>query len=453
MVSGHERAHINAPRYCHTAEAASCSAVLFGADMPTLNPGTGLTASSLPCSAEKKAMIRAKKLAKNSDFGLVQECVSIWEDLRPRDASAADKAKLVAQVVAKGKGKFKELSMNHSSSRVVQAVLKHGTPAHRQIVLDDCREDLVSLARSPHGNFVVRKLVATADKQQLPGARPLEPPSLHSVRAPPCTVYCTNRSLSRARIKPGPCALVEPVHGRAQSDAPRYCHTADAASLLCGPLWGEHTAAPAATGCLQRTKRRPASVNSGRSCCSNATCISTGSRCQSYQRLLGFQLLYASAAIFVILHWVTLYRFGAGLLRAFKGSVPSLFRHPCAGPVMAELYEVLATTERNTMIAEFYSKEYMLFGGAHSEGGGRVRSLPEVWETMDPEKRRAVLQHLLRYLQPILEKSMLDSPAVHRCAHVSVVLRGACWLGRACSPMQRQRVHASCVAEAPGSPQ
>lgn len=115
-------------------------------------------------------MIRAKKLAKNSDYGLVQECVSIWEDLRPRDATPEDKAALIAQVVDKGKGKFKELSMNHSSSRVVQAVLKHGTPAHWQIVADDCKEDIVALARSPHGNFVVRKLIATADKKQLPGA-------------------------------------------------------------------------------------------------------------------------------------------------------------------------------------------------------------------------------------------------------------------------------------------
>ena len=114
-------------------------------------------------------MIRAKKEQKNANFPLVQECVFIWEELRPRDATVEDKAKLVAKIVNKGRGKFKELSMNHSSSRVVQACLKYGSPVHRKIIWADCKEHVVAMSRSNYGSFVIRKFIDTAKKPDMAG--------------------------------------------------------------------------------------------------------------------------------------------------------------------------------------------------------------------------------------------------------------------------------------------
>jgi len=138
--------------------------------LPHLHPFASNPSPSL--SAEKKALLRAKKEAKNPNFSLFQECVFIWEQLRPRDATAEDKAKLVAKITAKGKGKFKELSMNHSSSRVVQACLKFGTPETRKVIWADCKAHLVEMSRSQYGSFVVRKLIDGAQKPEMPGARP-----------------------------------------------------------------------------------------------------------------------------------------------------------------------------------------------------------------------------------------------------------------------------------------
>ena len=80
---------------------------------------------------------------------------------------------------------------------------------------------------------------------------------------------------------------------------------------------------------------------------------------------------------------------------------------------MADLYDVLPAKERTAMVAEFYSKEHMLFGSSHKDTG--KTSLQAIWTTMDGTKRRAVMQHLIQRLQPIIEKGLLDPTPVHRC--------------------------------------
>jgi 5-methylthioribose kinase len=95
--------------------------------------------------------------------------VSIWEDLRPREAGKDVKEKLINNVVDVARSKFKELSMKSKSSRVVQAVLKHGTAAHRKLVLDECREHIVEMSLSSYGNHVVRKLISIASRDDLNG--------------------------------------------------------------------------------------------------------------------------------------------------------------------------------------------------------------------------------------------------------------------------------------------
>lgn len=51
-----------------------------------------------------------------------------------------------------------------------------------------------------------------------------------------------------------------------------------------------------------------------------------------------------------------------GLVKALRGQVPSLLRHPCAAAVISELYSVASTQQRNLMASEFYGKEFVVFG-------------------------------------------------------------------------------------------
>lgn len=49
--------------------------------------------------------------------------------------------------------------MKHDASRVVQSVVKHGTPAQRTMVLSELKGKIQVLSRSKHGHFLVCKLL------------------------------------------------------------------------------------------------------------------------------------------------------------------------------------------------------------------------------------------------------------------------------------------------------
>lgn len=82
---------------------------------------------------------------------------------------------------------------------------------------------------------------------------------------------------------------------------------------------------------------------------------------------------------------------------------------------MADLYHELAPAERNAMVAEFYSREFSVLGGAQS-AAGQLGSLVAAWEGMDGPKRRAIMKHMILALSPIIEKAYVDPAPIHRCA-------------------------------------
>lgn len=101
---------------------------------------------------------------------LVKQVLCIWEDLRPRGASKDVKHKLIDKVIKVAKGKFKDLSVKSKASRVVQALLKHGTKQHKAVVWNECKDHIIELSMSLYGNHVVRKLISVAEREQLSGA-------------------------------------------------------------------------------------------------------------------------------------------------------------------------------------------------------------------------------------------------------------------------------------------
>jgi hypothetical protein len=51
----------------------------------------------------------------------------------------------------------------------------------------------------------------------------------------------------------------------------------------------------------------------------------------------------------------------AGIIKAFKGRVPQLLRHPNGAAVIDDAYNAAYPAQRNAMAAEFYGKEFTLF--------------------------------------------------------------------------------------------
>lgn len=102
------------------------------------------------------------------------------------------------------------------------------------------------------------------------------------------------------------------------------------------------------------------------------------------------------------------------LLKAFRGRITRLARHERASRVLTVAYAYANGRERSLMAAEFYGKEFMLFGigGVKGEAhgtDGKVRSPLERGHS----NRAEIVQALARNLIPILEKGLLGNELVH----------------------------------------
>ncbi|KAG2439363.1 hypothetical protein HXX76_004722 [Chlamydomonas incerta] len=120
-------------------------------------------------SKEKRATIREKKLAHKKNWEVIQDAVVLWERLRPKETPDAERKQLVNDILKKVKGKLLELVNHHTASRVIQFCIKHGGEVERKAVMEEVRANIVELSKSKYGHFLVRKLINTAKKDEVPG--------------------------------------------------------------------------------------------------------------------------------------------------------------------------------------------------------------------------------------------------------------------------------------------
>ena len=101
--------------------------------------------------------------------------------------------------------------------------------------------------------------------------------------------------------------------------------------------------------------------------------------------------------------------------KALKGRIPELLRHPAAAHVVDELFSVADAATRNSMVSEFYGREYRVFeGGELNNLRGAPGSLPQLLSRVDGPKAQLVVRELTMCLLPVLEKRLVDSALVHR---------------------------------------
>ena len=60
-------------------------------------------------------------------------------------------------------------------------------------------------------------------------------------------------------------------------------------------------------------------------------------------------------------------------MKAFKGQVVKMLRHPCGSRVINELYTAASTKQRRALCAEFYGREAVLFHEAGSPSQNDIR--------------------------------------------------------------------------------
>lgn len=92
-------------------------------------------------------------------------------------------------------------------------------------------------------------------------------------------------------------------------------------------------------------------------------------------------------------HWAPRWHSPTALVKAVKGHVPELLRHPCGATILEELYNIASAAQRDTLAAEFYGKEYVLFGPAQvgAPGGGQG-VLTRLLAAAEPLKRKTILR-------------------------------------------------------------
>jgi pumilio homology domain family member 6 len=100
-------------------------------------------------------------------------------------------------------------------------------------------------------------------------------------------------------------------------------------------------------------------------------------------------------------------------VKAFRGHVVELLRHPHGADVLVDLYDAASSTQRSGMASEAYGREFVLLEGG-AAGAAAASSVRALLETSDASKRRAVVASLQRALEPVLEKGLLHPPLTHR---------------------------------------
>ncbi|PNH12802.1 Pumilio 24 [Tetrabaena socialis] len=135
----------------------------------TSDGGAGGSDASKKSTKDKRAVIREKKLLHKKNWDVIQDSVYLWEKLRPKETSEPERQELVSSILRKVSGKLLELSNHHTASRVIQFCVKYGGEGERRKVMEEVRANILELSKSKYGHFLVRKLVNTAKKEDVPG--------------------------------------------------------------------------------------------------------------------------------------------------------------------------------------------------------------------------------------------------------------------------------------------
>ncbi|KAK1293058.1 hypothetical protein QJS10_CPB17g01205 [Acorus calamus] len=116
-----------------------------------------------------KVEAEERKKKRKKHYSLQQELARLWEKMRRRNIEKGERSKLVTEGLQKMKGKIKEIATSHVSSRVLQTCVKYCSQEERNVVFEELRPDLLTLARSTYAVHLVKKLLDNATKKQLEG--------------------------------------------------------------------------------------------------------------------------------------------------------------------------------------------------------------------------------------------------------------------------------------------
>ena len=98
---------------------------------------------------------RVERRLQKPNAELIVEAKQLWENARLNNVVAEQKRAL-AELHELTKTKIAELIHKHDASRIIETMLKHGTPAQRADICEELRGKMIDLAMSPYGTPMFR---------------------------------------------------------------------------------------------------------------------------------------------------------------------------------------------------------------------------------------------------------------------------------------------------------
>lgn len=112
-------------------------------------------------SFKERKQIR-KQQGKNYDN--TKKALRLWEKLRIGEQSQPERQKTCDDLYRLVKGKAVEYVNAHDTARVIQTLIKYGSPVQKNQLFDELKANIVGMMKSVYAKFIVRKFLKYGTK-------------------------------------------------------------------------------------------------------------------------------------------------------------------------------------------------------------------------------------------------------------------------------------------------
>lgn len=113
---------------------------------------------SLP-RKERKLYINELRKKRKPFFELGAQCKKIWEVIRSSKCKAAEKEELTNELFGLIKGKVKDLIYSHDTSRVIEYLTSLPRPGIRSAIFEEVTSEIIKMSKSKYAHFLVTKML------------------------------------------------------------------------------------------------------------------------------------------------------------------------------------------------------------------------------------------------------------------------------------------------------
>ncbi|EDO42548.1 predicted protein [Nematostella vectensis] len=129
-------------------------------------PSEGDTEDKQDIWKMKKKERKEYRKKHDESYDLIHSLKQHYETLRRNDVAKSQKVKLISDILKLIAGHTHEVIFKHDTGRVMQSCIKFGTPAQKQALFEQFKDDLSDMLKSKYSKFFVKKMLKYGTKEQ-----------------------------------------------------------------------------------------------------------------------------------------------------------------------------------------------------------------------------------------------------------------------------------------------